>query len=178
MPGVIHMPGVIGQHGFIDHGDMSMHADASFAVLNFINYYRYTQNATFVKETSYPLIRGVAAWWMCWLKKTELPGGEIRYDDTHDCTYENCMWCGDDFEPQRYPLRDCHTANNVNPGNQLSPLFFSFSYLVLFFICAVLLSAMFSALLCSVLICCCLYLCAVRCSDHDLVRSLHPFAFG
>ena len=37
MPGVIHMPGVIGQHGFEDHGDMSMHEDASFAVLNFIS---------------------------------------------------------------------------------------------------------------------------------------------
>ena len=41
MPGVVHMPGVIGQHGFIDHDDMKMHIDASFASLNFVNYFKY-----------------------------------------------------------------------------------------------------------------------------------------
>ena len=130
MPGVIHMPGVIGQHGFIDHGDMSMHTDASFAVLNFVNYYRYTQNVTFVKEVSYPLIRGVAAWWMCWLKKVELPSGEYQFNDTHDCTYENCMWCGRDFEPPQNPPNECHTANNVNPAISISFVYFILAHLI------------------------------------------------
>lgn len=128
--GVIHMPGVIGQHGFIDHGDMSMHEDASFAVLNFINYWRYTQNATFVREVSYPLVRGVAAWWMCWLRKVKLPSGAYQYNDMHDCTYENCMWCGRDFEPVHNPPNECHTANNINPAITISFVHFILTHLI------------------------------------------------
>lgn len=130
MPGVIHMPGVIGQHGFIDHGDMSMHSDASFAILNFINYYRYTQNSTFLKDVSYPLVRGVAAWWLCWLHKVQLPGGGYQYNDMHDCTYENCMWCGRDFEPPRDPPNECHTANNINPSSTIAFVHFILTHLI------------------------------------------------
>ena len=44
--------------------------------------------ATWLREVSYPLLRAVAAWWMCWLVKVPASGG-YTYNDLTDCTYEN-----------------------------------------------------------------------------------------
>ena len=65
------------------------HTDASFAALTFVNYFKYTQNATWLREVSYPLLRAVAAWWSCWLVKVPASDGGYTYNDLTDCTYEN-----------------------------------------------------------------------------------------
>ena len=60
-----------------------------FAALTFVNYFKYTQNATWLREVSYPLLRAVAAWWSCWLVKVPASDGGYTYNDLTDCTYEN-----------------------------------------------------------------------------------------
>ena len=61
---------------------MEQHSDASFAALGFVRHFEFTKNQTFLKETSYPFLKKVAAWWTCWLKrvpKVQSQGGDDDY---------------------------------------------------------------------------------------------------
>ena len=97
--GAIHLPGHFAPGGRVNYGDMHQHTDASFAALHFVNYFKYTRNQTFLREVSFPLLRGIAAWWTCWLTKVpkpvgSMPSGELHgqytWQDLTDCTRENC----------------------------------------------------------------------------------------
>lgn len=64
--------------------------------------YRYTRNTTFLQTQSYPFLRAVAAWWVCWLKKDPAPFGSSSgyvYNDRPDCTREECNGDGGDVNP-------------------------------------------------------------------------------
>ena len=79
---------------------------------------RYTRNTTFLREESFPLLRGVAEWWRCWLKKTP-PGngtahGTFTYDDFPDCTREYVAITGGVTQ------RACHSARPPEFSGRLS----------------------------------------------------------
>jgi len=50
-----------------------MHWNGHFAVLPFISHWEYTLNASFARNTTYPLLEGLNAWWVCSLNKTYVP---------------------------------------------------------------------------------------------------------
>jgi hypothetical protein len=58
-----------------------MHWNGNFAALLFINHWEYTQNTTFAKQFTYPLLEGLNAWWGCFLTKTSKAGGGYSYND-------------------------------------------------------------------------------------------------
>ena len=99
--GSIHLPGHFAPGGRVNYGDMHQHTDASFAALHFVNYWKYTRNQTFLQQVSFPLLRGIAAWWACWLTKVPKSAGadgtgsghahgQYTWEDLTDCTRENC----------------------------------------------------------------------------------------
>ena len=97
-------------HG-IYHNSDAMHSNAAFAALAFVNQFRYTRNITFLQHTSYPYLRGLAAWFTYWFTKVSLPRCAIhmltvcwmevpisgsgnqsyQYIIQNDCTAENCF---------------------------------------------------------------------------------------
>lgn len=95
----VHIPTVMAPFGRgenahgIYHNSDAIHSNAAFAALAFVNQFRYTRNATFLRETSWPFLRGVAAWFTYWFTRVEdvRPGGGHRYIVQNDCTAENCF---------------------------------------------------------------------------------------
>ncbi len=82
----IHLPVSIGPWGLLPEGpdsDWGQRSDAAFAALNFIWCWQYTQDAGFLRDTAYPFLREVAAFWEDYLR---LEDGRyvIRDDSIHE----------------------------------------------------------------------------------------------
>ena len=86
----VHFPGHIAPFGMVNHGDMGQHTDAIFAALHFVNYFKYTAEQDWLRNTSFPFLKQVADWWSCWLVKNST-GSSYRYNDAQDCTREGCL---------------------------------------------------------------------------------------
>lgn len=98
-PGGIHLSVDIapwGRRMGIDYGpangtsvpfDWGIHANAIFAALNYVTYYEFTQNVTFVNDTAWPFLIGAIEYWRCTLVKTPVPGAPDGYEywDLDDC---------------------------------------------------------------------------------------------
>eukprot|EP01052_Picozoa_sp_SAG31_P032907 SAG31_NODE_3658_length_4017_cov_1.748596_1_plen_338_part_10 len=93
VPTVVHLPVQIGPRGLKNGGSDGIHFNAAFAALNFISAYEFSQNRSFL-QVSYPYLRAVAAWYVCWLRKDPLPSGGYRWNDRNACTYEGCSGGG------------------------------------------------------------------------------------
>ena len=133
--GSIHLPGHFAPGGRVNYGDMHQHTDASFAALHFVNFWKYTRNQTFLRQVSFPLLRGIAAWWTCWLTKVpkpvgSMPSSELReeytWEDLTDCTRENCNPNSASY------LRNSDSAAQTsrNPASALSFIRFILTHLV------------------------------------------------
>ena len=117
----VHLPGHFAPGGRANYGSMGQRTDASFVALHFVNYFKHTRNATFLREESFPFLRGVAAWWQCWLKK--VPGASARtnasdytWADAPDCTREYCS-------PDK-------TKSSTNPASAIAFIRFILQHLV------------------------------------------------
>ena len=90
----VHFPVCIGPWGLSPEnpdGDWGQRSDAAYAALNFIWYWQYTQDVTFLHQTIYPCLSEVAAFWEDYLK---LENG--RYVIYNDSIHEGS---GPDFNP-------------------------------------------------------------------------------
>jgi len=56
-----------------------MHWNGHFAALPFISHWEYTLNASFANSTTYPLLDGLNAWWVCGLNRTATGPGPADY---------------------------------------------------------------------------------------------------
>jgi hypothetical protein len=68
-----------------------MHWNGHFAALPFISHWEYTLNATFANATTWPLLDGLNAWWVCGLNKTATgpgPGDYVYHDTASDEEHE------------------------------------------------------------------------------------------
>ena len=90
----VHFPVCIGPWGLSPEnpdGDWGQRSDAAYAALNFIWYWQYTQDEAFLRQTIYPYLSEVAAFWEDYLK---LENG--RYVIYSDSIHEGS---GPDFNP-------------------------------------------------------------------------------
>ena len=90
----VHFPVCIGPWGLSPEnpdGDWGQRSNAAYAALNFIWYWQYTQDGEFLRQTAYPYLREVAAFWEDYLK---LENG--RYVIHNDSIHEGS---GPDFNP-------------------------------------------------------------------------------
>lgn len=90
----IHYPVCIGPWGLQPEdprGDWGQRSDAAYAAMNFIWYWQYTQDDAWLRQTGYPYLREVAAFWEDYLK---LENG--RYVIYNDSIHEGS---GDDMNP-------------------------------------------------------------------------------
>lgn len=90
----VHFPVCIGPWGLSPEdpdGDWGQRSNAAYAALNFIWYWQYTQDADFLRETAYPYLREVAAFWEDYLKYED-----GRYVIHNDSIHEGS---GPDFNP-------------------------------------------------------------------------------
>jgi len=64
----LHYPDHLAPWG-VQSTDLSiyMHWNGAFAANLFINDWEYTRNASFARETTYPLLDGLNSWWACFL---------------------------------------------------------------------------------------------------------------
>ena len=91
LPGAVHFAVQIAPGGLRNYrNSLGIHTNAAFASLNFVSAFEFSQNITFLRRVSYPLLRAVAAWWVCSLTKTNLPNGGYVYND-YECTREGCF---------------------------------------------------------------------------------------
>jgi len=90
----VHFPVCIGPWGLSPEnpdGDWGQRSDAAYAALNFIWHWQYTQDADFLRQTAYPYLREVAAFWEDYLKFED--GRYVIYNDSiHEGS-------GPDFNP-------------------------------------------------------------------------------
>lgn len=90
----VHFPVCIGPWGLSPEdpdGDWGQRSNAAYAALNFIWYWQCTQDAEFLRQTGYPYLREVAAFWEDYLKLEE--GRYVIYNDSiHEGS-------GPDFNP-------------------------------------------------------------------------------
>lgn len=82
----VHYPVSIGPWGLCSDSprlDLGQRSNAAYAALNFIWYWQYTQDRTWLKDTGYPYVREVAEFWEDYLKLEE---GRyvIRNDSIHE----------------------------------------------------------------------------------------------
>ena len=90
----VHFPVCIGPWGLSPEdpdGDWGQRSNAAYAALNFIWYWQYTQDADFLRETAYPYLSEVAAFWEDYLKYED-----GRYVIHNDSIHEGS---GPDFNP-------------------------------------------------------------------------------
>ncbi len=90
----IHFPVCIGPWGLSPEnpdGDWGQRSDAAYAALNFIWYWQFMQDTDFLRQTAYPYLREVAAFWEDYLK---FENG--RYVIYNDSIHEGS---GPDFNP-------------------------------------------------------------------------------
>ena len=111
----VHLPGHIAPFGQLNHGDMGQHTDAIFAAMHFVNHWKYTHDIEFFKNVSFPYLKLVAEWWVCWLKPSISPNGTTVYNDEPDCTREGCA---------------TGPSPNKNPAIAVTFVKFLFSHLV------------------------------------------------
>lgn len=91
LPGAVHFAVQLAPGGLRNYANsLGINSNAAFAALNFVSAFEFSQNATWLREVSYPLLRAVAAWWVCTLKKTPLPGNAGYVYDDVECTREGC----------------------------------------------------------------------------------------
>ena len=64
-----------------------MHWNGLFASLLFMNHFEFTQNRTFLEESTVPLLSGLVAWFSCWLTQQEL-GASFELVDYPDSAAE------------------------------------------------------------------------------------------
>lgn len=98
----LHFSGHIAAFGFhgslgpAPFGDMRQHSDASFAALNFLSWWEYSRNVTWMRRTAFPFVAEVAEWWECWLKLdnysefARATPNKYRWIDPSDCNNEGC----------------------------------------------------------------------------------------
>ena len=90
----VHFPVCIGPWGLSPEnpdGDWGQRSDAVYAALNFIWHWQFTQDTGFLRETAYPYLREVAAFWEDYLKFED--GRYVIYNDSiHEGS-------GPDFNP-------------------------------------------------------------------------------
>jgi pimeloyl-ACP methyl ester carboxylesterase len=90
----VHFPVCIGPWGLSPEnpdGDWGQRSDAAYAALNFIWYWQFTQDTDFLRQTAYPYLREVAAFWEDYLKFED--GRYVIYNDSiHEGS-------GPDFNP-------------------------------------------------------------------------------
>lgn len=136
LSGSTHMPGHIGPWGHSTSGDMNQHSDASFAALGFIRHWEVTRNETFLRQISYPFLKDVATWWLCWLTKNETlqdNDGRTRltptytYNDYGDCTRESCCQA---FPCTQGPQCPSCRVPNVNPAISIAFIYRIFNHLI------------------------------------------------
>ena len=130
--GSTHMPGHIGPWGHSTSGDMNQHSDASFAALGFIRHWEVTRNETFLRQVSYPFLKDVATWWLCWLTKNETQhdndgSTSYTYNDYGDCTRESCCQA---FPCTQGPQCPSCRVPNVNPAISIAFIYRIFKHLI------------------------------------------------
>lgn len=87
----VHYPVSIGPWGLCSYNprlDLGQRSNASYAALNFIWYWQYTQDADWLKKTGYPFLREVADFWEDYLR---LENGRyvIHKDAIHEGSGDN-----------------------------------------------------------------------------------------
>lgn len=90
----VNFPTHIGPWGLTPEGptnDWGQRSDAAYAALNFIWYWQYTQDKTWLNNTGYPYLREVAEFWENYLKYEN-----GRYVDYNDSIHEDS---GPDINP-------------------------------------------------------------------------------
>jgi hypothetical protein len=131
--GSTHLPGHIGPWGHSTSGDMNQHSDASFAALGFIRHWEMTRNETFLREVSYPFLKDVATWWLCWLTKNETLADDgstvlaYTFHDYGDCTRESC--CAG-FPCTQGPHCPTCKVPNVDPSISITFIYRIFKHLI------------------------------------------------
>ena len=58
-----------------------MHWNGAFASMLFLNHWEFTRNATFARETVYPLVAGLVSWWSCFLQRSNSSDGALILED-------------------------------------------------------------------------------------------------
>jgi len=88
----VHFPVSIGPWGLFPEKpdeDWGQRSDAAFVALNFIWYWQYTQDQTWLKNTGYPYLREVADFWEDYLKFEQ--GRYVIYNDSiHEGSGPDC----------------------------------------------------------------------------------------
>ena len=64
MPGAVHFTVKITPGGVASSADDAMNNNGLFVSLNFISNFEFSEDVTFLREESYPLLRAVAAWFV------------------------------------------------------------------------------------------------------------------
>lgn len=92
VPGAVHFAVQIAPGGLSNYrNSLGIHTNAAFAALNFVSAFQFSQDAGFLNDVSYPLLRAVAAWWRCFMTKTPSPGALDGYVyNDYECTREGC----------------------------------------------------------------------------------------
>ena len=58
-----------------------MHWNGAFASMLFLNHFEYTRNATFARQTIWPLVDGLVRWWSCFLQRSKGSDGSLLLND-------------------------------------------------------------------------------------------------
>jgi hypothetical protein len=71
-----------------------MVSNSALAALIHIDYWYLTRDIAWLRSTGFDWVRGVGAFWTCWLNKTTVPQNEwpsgYQYWDWNDCSNEKC----------------------------------------------------------------------------------------
>ena len=80
----------VGGVGTVPVGDWGLRWCGMFASLPLISHWEYTRDAAFATNTTLPLLRGLAAFWRCWLTKSD----DGTLEDLNDSMSEQAWWTG------------------------------------------------------------------------------------